>query len=448
MAEALVTCILDAARAGANVIIHCRGGLGRSGLAAACCLVALGHSANDAIRAVRAARRGAIETEAQEAFVARFAAGLPAATKLSATAENARSSHPSFSRFRGCLLGGACGDALGYAIELAPSLSSSLLIREGNAPRDLVRSGKVALISDDTQMSLFVAEGVIRGLQRMRDRGICSMDVCNRFALQRWHATQTGLPLQGEWVDWPGWLVRERGLHVKRASDTICVSALSAQVESHGSPTIDRPSNDSKSCGAVMRSAPIGLSARSREAAFALGRDAGAITHGHPSGYLSAAYLASVIYDVSRGIDLADAMDLAGPALLAERGNEEMVSVIRRVHDAARQGAPSQATIEAFGGGRTGEQSLGIGLLCALTADRNAKHGIADALWAAVAHGGDSDTGSIAGNLLGALFGDEVLATRWLDSLELRDVIERVADDLYAASVLNTELDFESYPPN
>ena len=49
----------------------------------------------------------------------------------------------------------------------------------------------------------------------------------------------------------------------------------------------------------------------------------------------------------------------------------------------------------------------------------------------AVNHGGDSDsTGSIAGNLLGALMGIDAIPERWLAQLELRDVIVSVADDL------------------
>jgi protein-tyrosine phosphatase len=58
---------------GRNVVIHCRAGLGRSGLAAACLLVAQGMESETAIAHVRAHRPGAIETPAQEAFVRTFA---------------------------------------------------------------------------------------------------------------------------------------------------------------------------------------------------------------------------------------------------------------------------------------------------------------------------------------------------------------------------------------
>jgi protein-tyrosine phosphatase len=64
----------DLAR-GRNVTVHCRGGLGRSGLVAACLLVYDGEAPAAAIARVRACRRGAIETRGQERYVHDFAEG-------------------------------------------------------------------------------------------------------------------------------------------------------------------------------------------------------------------------------------------------------------------------------------------------------------------------------------------------------------------------------------
>jgi ADP-ribosylglycohydrolase/protein-tyrosine phosphatase len=442
---AIVGAVLDAAVSGRNVVIHCRGGLGRTGLVAACCLVALGCDATDGISHVRAARAGAVETRGQEQFIHSFAKEHRGTRRPGEIEAN----RPPLARFRGCLLGGAIGDALGYPIEFEKS-AIAILSKHGNtAPADLIgRRGGLALVSDDTQMTLFVAEGVIRGIQRGRDRGIVSMPGSVQRSLVRWYATQTGIPLGPVWGEWPGWLVRDRRLHVRRAPGNTCMSSLAAQLELRAEPGVDEPPNDSKGCGAVMRSAPIGLAAGSRELAFDLGRSAGALTHGHPSGYLSAAYFASIIHDVSRGVELADAMDLAGPALVASPGHEEMITIVRAVHAAAKGGPPSPQEIERIGGGWTGEEALGIALLCALTADVGSPEGIAEALWRSVAHGGDSDsTGSITGNLLGAMVGVERLPARWLEQVELRDVVERIADDLHAVAILGTQLDFEAYPP-
>ena len=71
--EALIRDVVDRMRQGKNVVVHCRGGLGRTGTVAACVLVALGrHTVEEAIKAVRKARRGTVQTSAQEEFVRRF----------------------------------------------------------------------------------------------------------------------------------------------------------------------------------------------------------------------------------------------------------------------------------------------------------------------------------------------------------------------------------------
>ena len=71
--EGLIRNAANHMRDGKNVVVHCRGGLGRTGTVAACFLVALGgHSAHEAIGAVRAARRGTVQTRGQEDFVRRF----------------------------------------------------------------------------------------------------------------------------------------------------------------------------------------------------------------------------------------------------------------------------------------------------------------------------------------------------------------------------------------
>jgi ADP-ribosylglycohydrolase len=74
---------------------------------------------------------------------------------------------------RGCLLGGAVGDALGEPVEFI-SLAE-IRARYGPAgitDPDASREGLVR-ITDDTQMTLFTADGLLRAMTRMADRGIC-----------------------------------------------------------------------------------------------------------------------------------------------------------------------------------------------------------------------------------------------------------------------------------
>lgn len=69
---------------GGRVVIHCRGGLGRSGIVAALLLIETGMDSREAVDAVREARPGAIETIQQEAFVRGYRRTLPKASILNA----------------------------------------------------------------------------------------------------------------------------------------------------------------------------------------------------------------------------------------------------------------------------------------------------------------------------------------------------------------------------
>lgn len=71
--EDTVQQVLGALLDGQRVVLHCRGGLGRAGTLAACLLVRMGLDAHTAIRKVREARPGAIETGTQAEFIHRYA---------------------------------------------------------------------------------------------------------------------------------------------------------------------------------------------------------------------------------------------------------------------------------------------------------------------------------------------------------------------------------------
>lgn len=64
--------LMDALLDRKKVVVHCRGGLGRAGLTAACLLVQAGQPAAEAIGLVRKTRPGAIETAEQEKFIRDF----------------------------------------------------------------------------------------------------------------------------------------------------------------------------------------------------------------------------------------------------------------------------------------------------------------------------------------------------------------------------------------
>jgi ADP-ribosylglycohydrolase len=352
------------------------------------------------------------------------------------------------SRFTGCLLGGALGDALGYPVEFERSWQR---IREQYGapwPSSLAYAQPApALISDDTQMTLFVAEGVIRSVQRLRQGSLANPAGVILNALVRWYVSQTSDNSAPALLN--GWLFGEARLHAVRAPGKTNLGALRAYCQDSRMPTIDAPPNLSKGCGAIMRSAPIGLSAACREKAFELARDSAVTTHGHPSGYLCAAYFAAIIHDVSRDLPLEQAMAQADALLSRQPNSEETIRAVSNARALAARGSFGPEELESLGGGWVGEEALSIALACSLTANVDSPDTFARALWRSVVHGGDSDsTGSLVGNLLGAMHGESALPATWLRELELRSVIERIAQDLHAATIWNSELDYESYPPD
>jgi ADP-ribosylglycohydrolase len=169
-----------------------------------------------------------------------------------------------------------------------------------------------------------------------------------------------------------------------------------------------------------------GSRAANVERAFSMGCDAAALTHGHPTGFLAAGVMAALVFELLDGTELQNAIDRVISLLKARPSHEETLLALegaRRLHSSSA--SPSDA-VRQLGGGWIAEEALAIGVYCALKATT-----FEDGVIMAVNHDGDSDsTGLIAGHLLGAMLGLSEIPARWLATLELRGVIEEVADDL------------------
>lgn len=333
------------------------------------------------------------------------------------------------SHVAGCLLGGAVGDALGAAVEFMSSGEIRRCFGDGGITDYAPAYGRIGAITDDTQMTLFTAEGLI--LSRIRDDasnpGRPLDFVYNAYL--RWLGTQGEVTTEA--------LVRRRGtcgiidgvlacrpeLNSRRAPGNTCLSAL----RSKRMGTVNDPINDSKGCGGVMRVAPVGLFA-SLEGAFQLGCETAAITHGHPSGYLASGALAHILSAVSYGAALTEAIESAVEVLEKWPDHGETLAAVRGALDAWQTEEPSAEVVASLGQGWIAEEALAISLYCALCHPDDFEAGVV----LAVNHGGDSDsTGAITGNILGLMLGKAAIPQRFLQTLELADLIEEVADDLY-----------------
>lgn len=339
--------------------------------------------------------------------------------------------------YQGCLLGGAVGDALGAPVEFL--CRTDILKQFGpQGITDLVPAyGKLGAITDDTQMTLFTAEGVLRAYVRGKLRNICHPPSVIHYAYLRWLYTQGEHGSKDRTFVLSGWLIEQKDLFARRAPGMTCIDALRNGVD------IGKPArNDSKGCGGVMRVAPIGMffhaltqftpDSRSENwcRAFELGCDAAALTHGHPTGFLTAGVMAALVFDLLDGADLSSAIDRVIPLLKARERHDETLEAIEKAQRLYHSDTIPADAIRQLGEGWIAEEALAIGVYCTLKATD-----LESGVIMAVNHDGDSDsTGLIAGHLLGAMRGRSAIPERWLAPLELRGVMEEMADDLATAS--------------
>ena len=346
----------------------------------------------------------------------------------------------SLNTFKGCLFGGAVGDALGYSVEFL----SIAQIRDTYGPRGITKMqciGREAQISDDTQMTLFTANGILTGMTKERLTG-------ERRAIERY--------IHNAYFDWyqtqrfdgrrpssnTSWLFNVADLHCVRAPGGTCLRALA----SGRMGTIEHPINSSKGCGGVMRISPVALYfAPPRydiRQADRIGANVAALTHGHPLGYISAAALTHLLSLCAYG-DRPD--DDALPAFVRETiaavgeefPNDPKAAVMQALLQSAldlsaQDGMDDLTAISSLGEGWVAEEAVAIAAYCAL----RHRGDFEAALLASVNHSGDSDsTGSITGSILGAYLGYDSIPTSLIDNVELFGVIREIAEDLYTDCV-------------
>lgn len=336
-------------------------------------------------------------------------------------------------RIRGCLIGGAAGDALGYAIEFLPE--DAIYDHYGESGITDYATEKLtgcAVISDDTQMTLFTAAGILSA------EGISPLHEIAK-AYDDWLKTQecSFVENQDETanMDYSQRLMQLSTLWVRRAPGNTCLSALGERKRNAVPDCYEfTPLNHSKGCGGVMRVAPIGfLNHLPDDEIYAIGSHCAAITHGHSLGYMPASVLTNIIHLLAYRSDnttllevVVSAREKAKTMFMYDPYCSDLLATIDKAIELSQNSLSDLENIHAIGQGWTGDEALAIAIYCSLrhTQDFSA------ALTAAVNHNGDSDsTGAITGQILGTLHGYSTIDGKWKRGLELSEEILRVADD-------------------
>ena len=275
-------------------------------------------------------------------------------------------------RFRGCLLGGAVGDALGAPVEFMKLSEIRQRFGEAGIQDYSPIYGRLGAITDDTQLTLFTAEGMLRAYVRTCMRGIGPVfaSVTARAYL-RWLRTQDeSNALQSD--NPSGWLIGHRELFSRRAPGRTCIAGLQAMKRPG-----DKAKNDSKGCGGVMRVAPVGMffarcmgDAREKmiEEAFDTAFDLAALTHGHPTGQLTAGVFATVVALVLHDMSLTEAIEQAKGQLCKRKNHKETLVAIEHAEILAQSKPGLADVLEEMGAGWVAEEALAISLYSALSA--------------------------------------------------------------------------------
>ena len=319
-------------------------------------------------------------------------------------------------------------------------------------------------------MTLFTCEGLIAGKEKLlKSENKSSSKYGNKYdtlsvkyifsiwnAYRDWFATQNCAIDYRKWKT-DSWLFKIPAMFQRQAPGITCLNAL------HNKGfDLDEPINNSKGCGGVMRTAPIGLffdpeklyaeldtDKKNRNAVIEeivqLGSNAAMLTHGHPLGYITSGAFVHLInqivypefYDYnSEKMELSEMVEqtvVTIEDIYWEIGyTRTLARLHRRAVELAHMDVDDHAALKELGEGWIAEEALAAAVYCAVKYCDDFRK----AIQVAVNHDGDSDsTGSICGNILGAYLGMEKMKDAFdLEQLELKEVIIEMGEKLYTAA--------------
>jgi ADP-ribosylglycohydrolase len=321
----------------------------------------------------------------------------------------------------GTLFGLAYGDALGKPTEF---LTYAAIIAEYGAEGPRRLTGDPALVTDDTQMTLAVGEGIL--------------------AAEAFTPEALGRAWRQAFITW------SISPDNDRAPGMTCLRACALLAE--GRPWIEASQIKSKGCGANMRVAPVALVPGLSDDEIAGGAQLQAgLTHGHPTGLAASeltAYAIKLLRDglaptdlvvalrarsaqqrtVYRGDWLADLWKRSSARSgedFISLGWDECAAALDRVAEALAAEDHAGDPCLATGAGWVAEEALATALYCYLISPDDPVAVVARG----AASSGDSDSiACLAGAFAGAALGMSAWPSEWREQIEYRDRLTRLGD--------------------
>ena len=367
-------------RDGFNVVVHCKGGLGRAGMIAARLLVELGMEPKEAVREVRAARPGAIETRLQCDYVLQQHAVPERQPRRSAEAIRDRAV--------GALVGLAVGDAVGTTLEFTGRDRYKPLV-------DMIGGGPFNLApgqwTDDTSMALALADSLLA------DPDLDPADLMTRFC---------------------AW--RDKGHYSCGCRDIgITVSGALSRWRTTGIAFAGSTDPDTAGNGSLMRLAPVAVAHWNDPHTLAeVATRQSRTTHGAAEAVAACVGFAEVLGDAIAG--------KARSEVLAPRRGPFAGKIAGILGGAWRGKRRSEIQSTGYVAHSLEAALWSVGR----TSDYRSAVLLASNL------GGDADTtAAIAGQLAGALYGVGGIPNKWLAKLAWRERITNMASQLVSPTL-------------
>ncbi|MEI6058947.1 MAG: ADP-ribosylglycohydrolase family protein [archaeon] len=298
----------------------------------------------------------------------------------------------------GAIFGLAIGDALGFPIEF----TRKTLWKDETDTKEMDLERKpIAIYSDDTQMSIAVANALIS-------------------TPKPYELEATMANVRGEFVRWL------KSPDNNRAPGMTCLEGtknLERGIEWKKSWVISR------GCGTAMRTAPIGvLFYNNPQKLIEIASATSVCTHAHPTAVASGIATAYLTALALKGEDPNTYIQRVVEIAKSQFGKDskEFVGKIKQVDEVLKIKDKYKA-LTTLGEGWTGHEAVAIALYSFLRNPRDFKK----TLVTSVNHNGDSDsTGCIAGAISGAYNGVDSIPKRWIASIENKNGLEKISKDL------------------
>ncbi len=336
------------------------------------------------------------------------------------------------SSYRGCLLGMAVGDAMGYTVDSR----SWQEIQEDYGPHGLLGYDLVngyADVTSYTQLAAFTCNGLLLGLTRGQMLGKMAPFIKYiGVSSQEWAGSQRswGRPAKNFC-----WLTRKPELCRRHCMDTRMLETLSKA----NLGTLQTTKTNFASPGGLTTAIGVGLffneDRMPQSEIDLLGAEAVALTHGNPGAFLSGAALAHIMSRLltDPGQPLKPLVLEAAEAVKDQFGHQysqafEVATLLRNAVTLAQSPVVSQVEamekLECY----DAAQALAGAVYACLVSGED----FDSAMIAAVNHSGRSAAvGAIAGAILGIRLGEEALPEFYIECLEPAETLRELADDLY-----------------